>query len=165
MKPLFKDLNDLNTRAKQYFDNNTIYAPRSFRIFLGVSKYTLSHWKKSQPDYYNLIKSYEDLILAKVEEYAIYGSAHPDLRKHAMSTTYNADGEIIKEEVKFNQVGAIFILRAYDKEQYVPEIAAQLTQDNVQQAKLIEFVNQNTTAKKGVQSDRDIKLLERTKDE
>lgn len=117
---LFNTIEDLRNKCEDYFKETELVAPRSFRVYIGLNKTTLSKWRKTQPEYFNLIKTYEDRILATVEELSIYGAAHPLLREHATVKTYK-DGELIKEEVKFNQVGSIFILRAYDRDLYVPE--------------------------------------------
>lgn len=57
----------------------------------------------------------------------------------------------------------MFILRAYEKDQYVPEIAAQMTKENTEEAKLIEIITPKKSAKKGAQSVRPTKLIERPK--
>lgn len=144
-RKLYEDINALDKKCQEYFKLNKLVAPRSFRIYIGVSKQTLINWKNTQSDYFYLVKSYEDMILAKVEELAIYGASHPLLKDNATSKTYK-NGELIKEEVKFNQVGSIFILRAYDKDLYVPE--QQIDEKETKEPIVIEMTNtsKNTIA-------------------
>lgn len=164
MKPLFANVTELKERADAYFEHNQLVAPKAFRVWLGISKYNLSSWKKSNPEYFNLIKTYEQIILARVEEFAIYGNAHPIIREYNIIETHNDKGELIETKTaKWNNVGSMFILRAYEKEQYVPEIAAQMTKENTQEAKLIEIITPKKSAKKGAQSVRPTKLIERPK--
>lgn len=142
-KILYANVKELQAKINQYYKETDLVAPRSFRVYLGVSKQTLSNWKKNNTKFFDLIKEHEDKILAKIEEYAIYGQAHPDIKKNLVvvgeyesfyADKYNKDGKLIakggikvrKVEVhvtgKFNQVGAIMTLRAYDKDQYAPEL-------------------------------------------
>lgn len=141
-KKLYETLEALRAKCEEYFKTHELVAPRSFRIYIGLSKQTLSNYKKTNPEYFNLIKTYEDRILATVEELAIYGASHPILKKHSTSKTYNKDGELVKEEVKFNQVGAIFTLRAYDKDQYIPEQL--IEQEERKEPIVIEMTNTST---------------------
>lgn len=76
-----------------------------FRVYLSLRQDTLSKWKDSHPEYFILVKESEDKILGIIEGLVLWGSSHPAL----------ADS-------KFNAVGGIFILKAYDKELYVPEM-------------------------------------------
>lgn len=95
----YNSIEELKAKADLYFNKHTLVSPREFRLWLGVSKHLLSTWKKTKPDYFNLIKTYEDYILAKVEAYAIYGALHPDIRKtKASAINYDKDGNVVKEE-------------------------------------------------------------------
>lgn len=90
---------DIIKLSEAYLKEEKWPAPREYRtMILGISKHLLSTWKKTQPDLFNLIKSYEDKILAFIEKQALYGSGK-------------------------DAVGKIFVLRAYDREHYIPEIS------------------------------------------
>lgn len=136
---IYKDINELRTKCDNYMKSTKLVAPRAFRIYIGVSKQLLSIWKNNNKDYFDLIKEYEDKILSKVEEYAIYGEAHPDIKREMIivnkKVKYNKQGGVSSEEYeqklagKFNQVSAFLILKAYDRDQYIPE-TAQLEVEN-----------------------------------
>lgn len=140
---LYKDINDLKNKCEEYLNNNELWAPRSFRIYLGLEKSTLSKWKINKQEYFNLVKEYEDKILARVEEYAIYGEAHPDIKKAMVvvnkqvkysSKTGNMTSETYETKLlgKYNTVGALFTLRAYDRELYITEKPQEVVEDKEQ---------------------------------
>lgn len=127
-KKLYATLKALDNKCKDYINSTDLWTPREFRIYIGVSKHLLSTWKNTNQEYFNLIKMYEDMILARVEQFAIYGQAHPviqkQLIKESTETTYYKDGTIKSERKiwvqvgKFNANGSIFTLKAYDKDLY-----------------------------------------------
>ncbi len=121
MKKKYETIEALRAKCDEYMNNTKLWAPRAFRVYIGISKQTLHNYKKQQEDYFYLIKSYEDKILAFIEELAIFGALHPKLKGTYTKTTTRKDTTV--KEVKFNQVGAIFTLRAYDKDQYAPELS------------------------------------------
>lgn len=148
---LYKDINDLKNKCEEYLNNNELWAPRSFRIYLGLEKSTLSKWKINNQEYFNLVKTYEDKILAKVEEYVLYGEAHPTIRKKLLvQEVYEKfeKGQVVgrtetpKMAGKFNQVGALFTLRAYDRELYIPDKAQEVVEE--QEQIYIEIGNKGT---------------------
>lgn len=165
MKKKYENIDELIKAANAYITTNTIVAVRSFRISLGVSKHLLSTWKRSEPDYFNLIKTYEDAILAKIEEYAIYGALHPDLQALNVKTTHYRDGSSTTEPLpfKFNNIGAMFALKAYDRDRYIPEISMRETKVDESGAKLVEIVTPKRLATKGRQSVKSTKIHRKPK--
>ena len=130
-KKLYENIEQLDNKIKEYFKINKINklakipprSPRHFRVYLGVSKHLLSQWRSQQPKYYNLIKIHEDQILADIEYWLLVNS-YTESKEH-----------------KFNPVPLIFILRAYDKEQYIPEAQMEHTQDTPTQHIKINPIN------------------------
>ena len=53
--------------------NDKVISPRYFRVAIGVSKATLSNWKSipTRQKWFDLIKTYEDLLLANIEQETI----------------------------------------------------------------------------------------------
>lgn len=78
---------------------NKLLTPRMFRIELGMTKQDISNLKTRKPAQWDHIKKIEDMLLAKIEI-------------HMLNNL----------EEKESAVPYIFILRAYDKEQYLPEL-------------------------------------------
>lgn len=134
MRKLYESKQALQDKCEEYFNKTNLVAPRSFRVYIGVSKHMLSTWKKTNPEYFNLIKSYEEKILAFVEEIAIYGAVHPTINSIPTKTTDTMS------ETKFNQIGAMFILKAYDNELYNKAPAADQIEDKAAPIK-IDFNN------------------------
>jgi hypothetical protein len=100
MIALYNSPAELNAKIEAYFKANQELTPRSFRIYLGLSKQMINKYKKEQPAMYELVHNAEDFILAQLEQKLIY---NPDLSKS-------------------QRTGIIFILRAYDRFQYIPEL-------------------------------------------
>lgn len=155
MRKLYETLDDLREKCEEYFKQTELVAPRSFRIHLGLGKDLLSKWRTMQPDYFNLVKEYEDKILAKVEEYVIYGETHPVIRNQLLVIeTYQKfeKGQVVgqsetpKMAGKFNQVGALFTLRSYDKDLYMPEMTQAMKDVEKKEPIVVQF--QNTSGHK-----------------
>lgn len=125
-KALFKDEQELKAAIKNYMTNNDFHSPRHLRTSIGVSKHILSTWKKTKPEFFNLIKQAQDVILAELELLLI---------KNAYTKS---------KEHKFNPVGIIFTMRAYDKETYIPEAR----QEEIEQKDPIVIETTNTSTNK-----------------
>ena len=107
MKKLFKDIKELQTKCQKAYDNLTnkgtkAISPRYFRTSIGVSKHLLYIWSNKNQPYFHLIKRYEDKLLALLENLII---------------------DKVKAKAKVNVTGLIFILKAYDRERYIPEMS------------------------------------------
>ena len=115
-EPLFKNLKDLQKKGNailvkwgvidkqgKVIQNASpfLISPRVFRIWLGVSIQRFQKWRTSNPEYVKQIQDWVDILLGNVEQ---------DL----LNTT--------KDTTKKNINGAIFILRTYDQQTYVPEL-------------------------------------------
>ncbi len=87
MKKKYESIKDLQEKIDEYFNSTKLVAPTAFRVYLGISKHLLATWKKTNEPYFNLIKTHEEKILAKIEEYAIYGMAHPDIQSEMVKVT------------------------------------------------------------------------------
>lgn len=118
-----KDIKELQGRIDNFFKENKPtftepISPRWFRIYIGVSKQTLSNWKKSstKQNMFDLIKTYEDALLAVIEQATLKLSK-------------------VNKDHRVNLLGLFNILRAYDTEQYVPEFRKQ--EEEIEQEKLV----------------------------
>lgn len=98
-----------------------VVSPRYFRIYIGVSKHMLSTWKRTQPEYFNLIKKYEDILLGLLENKIIKASL---------------------EKEKRNVVGAMFVLKAYDNDLY-NQPAPQLTVEETKAPMIVDTTNKS----------------------
>lgn len=154
-KPLYDSIDKLKKRCDSYMKSTKLWSPKEFRVYIGVSKHLLSTWGSSNKEYFNLIKEYERKILARVEAFAIYGQAHPIIKENLVvavpyksyyADKYDNKGNLIakgsvkveKVEVhvtgKFNNIGAMFILKAYENELYnqpTPQLAIEERRDPI----------------------------------
>ena len=117
---LEKNIEDFFNDYKPHIDN--VVSPRLFRISIGVSKATLSYWKTSENrrKWFDLIKTYEDLLLAFIEQRTI---------------------DLAESSMRVNIVGLLNTLRAYDTQQYAPEHRPIKTNEDRQNPILIKFDN------------------------
>ncbi len=104
MKSKYETIDKLNTKIEQYFRDEINWTPAMYRIYLGLSRSLLSYYKNNKAEYYNVIIWGESQILAHLEQQAIYN----------------------KDLTKTQGTSIIFTLRAYNSEQYVPEINAKI---------------------------------------
>lgn len=108
----------LKELIKTYLENEKEPTPRHFRaIGLKLSKQDVSNLKTRNKEQWDLIKSAEDLILAQLEKKFTYGGKE----------YYNC----------------WLTLRAYDKEQYIPELT-----NNQQEQTQIVIDSANTSGKR-----------------
>lgn len=119
---------DIITKYGEINYNTIPISPRLFRVSLGVSKYMLSTWKRTQPEYFNLIKRYEDLLLGLLENTIVRESI---------------EGE------KKNLVPAMFVLKAYDNDLY-NQPAPQLTVEETKAPMIVDTTNKSQLSLKDV---------------
>lgn len=100
---------ELKNRIEEFFEenkpsNNNVISPRLFRIYIGVSKQTLSNWKTNikRKEWFDLIKTCEDVLLGFIEQRTL-------------------DLSLTDKDTRVNILGLFNTLRAYDSEQYIPE--------------------------------------------
>lgn len=135
MKLLFASTDLLQQKCKKVYDDlhkqfkDKPISPRYFRIQLGISKEVLNHWKNSQPEYFHLIKTWEDILLGELEQFMLK-SSYTKSQNH-----------------KFNPVSCMLILKAYDREQY----AIELFQPQESNVEPITITMESSNAKKGEQ--------------
>lgn len=137
-KKLYENKESLEKAINNYLTTEKNPTPRHLRVSIGLigpsGKSLLAQWKKTQPEYYNLIKTAEDIILAHLERAFTYGGRE-----------------------KFN---ISYTLRAYDRVQYDP--TPQMLELDTQLKTPVQIVMPKSLPnKKGVQSARDIKLHKR----
>lgn len=124
-----KDLDELKQRITEFYDFNKPsseypVSPRLFRISLGVSKQTLSNWKynESKREWFDLIKTHEDLLLAFIEQRTL-------------------DLSCVSKDEKINIIGLLNTLRSYDSEQYIPEMRKDLEENTHKEPIVINAIN------------------------
>lgn len=119
---LEKNIEDFFNDYKPHIDN--VVSPRLFRISIGVSKATLSYWKTSENrrKWFDLIKTYEDLLLAFIEQRTI---------------------DLAESSERVNIVGLLNTLRAYDTELYAPEYRINKTDEEAHTPIKISFNNES----------------------
>ena len=126
-KILYKRQAELTKKINRYFNEEQHWTPRMFRLYLGVSKQTLQNWKKSKPEYYEKVMEGQDRILAVMEQRMLYSQ---DMTR-GQSTSH------------------MFIMRAYDKELYVPELAHKNQYRDVATEPAIISIDFKQSTKKG----------------
>lgn len=132
-----KNITELKENIDSFFDNiyedksNQIYnpiSPRYFRIALGVSKQTLSYWKtspnKDKQEMFDLIKTYEDLLLGNIEQATL-----------TLALTNKDD--------RVNIIGLLNTMRAYDPHRYIPESRPITTDNEAKQPIIISMANES----------------------
>ena len=131
-KKLYENIKELEIAIKTYLEEEDEPTPAHFRaIGLGITKYNISTWKKTNKPYYNLIKEAEEIIEGKLERLFTYGG------KKYFNISYT--------------------LRAYNNKRYNPNYIKPVSAtDNTEPVQIIL----GKVTEKGTQSGREIKLIE-----